>query len=75
MRKFLLFLTASPYGGQTVVTALNLAKATLDIGHQVTVFATGDGVQGFVKGQAPTGVFDVGASAEAILAKGGAVEL
>jgi len=75
MRKFLLFLTASPYGGQTAATALNLAKATLDIGHEVTVFATGDGVQGFMKGQAPTGVFDVGASAEAILAKGGAVEL
>ena len=75
MRKFLFFLTASPYSGQTAATALKLAKAVRDLGHDVTVFATGDGVQGFVKGQAPRGVFDVGAGAEAILAKGGAVDL
>ena len=75
MRKFLFFLTASPYGGQTAATALNLAKAVQDLGHEVTVFATGDGVHGFVKGQTPRGVFDVGGNAETLLVKGGAVEL
>ena len=75
MRKFLFFLTASPYSGQTAATALNLARAALDAGHQSTIFATGDGVYGFVKGLKATGVFDVGAAAETFLASGGAVDL
>jgi len=73
--RFLFVLTASPYGGQTAATALKLARAALDLGHGVTIFATGDGVHGFVKAQAPQGVFDVGTAARAILARGGAVDL
>jgi len=75
MKKFLFFLTASPYGGQSAGTALSLASAALEAGHQSTIFATGDGVYGFVKGLKATGVFDVGAAAETFLARGGAVDL
>jgi sulfur relay (sulfurtransferase) complex TusBCD TusD component (DsrE family) len=75
MQRFLFFLTASPYGGQTAASALRLAQAALDLGHGVSIFATGDGVHGFVKGQAPKGVFDAGGAAGAILARGGTVDL
>jgi len=76
MEKLLTFvLTASPYSGQTASTVLKLASAALTGRHRATIFATGDGVYGFVKGQKATGVFDVAAAAEAFLAKGGAVDL
>jgi hypothetical protein len=48
-------LTASPYSGETAATVLKLATAALDAAY------------GFVKGQAPAGVIDVGAAAEAFL--------
>ena len=76
MEKLLTFvLTASPYSGETVATVLKLATAALDAGHRPTIFATGDGAYGFVKGQKPAGVFDVAAAAEAFLSRGGAVDL
>lgn len=76
MEKLLTFiLTASPYSGQTPATVLGLASTALAAGHRATIFATGDGVYGFVKGQKPAGVFDVGAAVEAFLARGGAVDL
>lgn len=68
-------LTAGPYSGQTPATVLKLASAALTAGHRATIFATGDGVYGFVKGQKPTGVFDVAAAAEAFLADGGCADL
>ena len=76
LEKLLTFvLTASPYSGQTASTVLKLASAALDAGHRTQIFATGDGVYGFVKGQKPASVFDVAAAAGAFLAKGGAVAL
>ncbi|MFQ5946764.1 MAG: hypothetical protein ACE5NC_11030 [Anaerolineae bacterium] len=60
---------------RTTATVLKLATAALDAGHRSTVFATGDGVYGFVKGQNATGVFDVGVAAQAFLARGGEVAL
>jgi sulfur relay (sulfurtransferase) DsrF/TusC family protein len=68
-------LKASPYSGQTAATVLKLATAALDAGLPSTIFATADGAYGFVKGQKTAGVFDVGAAAEAYLARGGTVEL
>lgn len=68
-------LAASPYSGQTAATVLKLAAAALDARHPTTVFATGDGVYGFVNGQKATGVFDVAAAAESFLARGGEVDL
>lgn len=76
VEKLLTFiLTASPYSGETAATALKLAMAALDAGQRPAIFATGDGVYGFVKGQKSAGVFDVAAAAEAFLARGGAVDL
>ncbi len=74
-KQFTFVLTASPYSGQTPATVLELAMTVLDAGHRATIFATGDGVYGFVKGQKATGVFDVGGAADAFLARGGAVDL
>ena len=68
-------LSAGAYSGQTAASALKLAGATLDAGHRATIFATADGVSGFVKGQKVAGVFDVGAAAERFLARGGEVFL
>lgn len=68
-------LKASPYSGQTAATVLKLGTAALDAGIRSTIFATADGAYGFVKGQKATGIFDVGAAAEAYLARGGLVEL
>jgi sulfur relay (sulfurtransferase) complex TusBCD TusD component (DsrE family) len=73
--KLLFFLTAGPYAGQTAATALTLAGEALALGHSVNMFASGDGVYGFVKGQKTAGVFDVAAAAEAFLANGGFVDL
>lgn len=68
-------LTASPYSGGAAGTALKLATAALDAGHRPAIFATADGVYGFVKGQSPAAVFDVGSAAEVFLARGGEVHL
>jgi sulfur relay (sulfurtransferase) complex TusBCD TusD component (DsrE family) len=68
-------LSAAPYSGQSAASVLKLATAALEAGHRPVIFATADGVYGFVKGQKPTGVFDVGAAAEAFLAQGGEVHL
>jgi len=68
-------LAAGTYSGQTAASVLTLATAALDAGHRATIFATADGVSGFVKRQKVAGVFDVGAAAERFLARGGEVFL
>jgi len=76
MAKRLTFvLRASPYAGQTAATVLKLATAAVETGERPTIFATGDGVYGFVKGQKATAVFDVAAAVGAYLARGGGVDL
>lgn len=76
MQRHLTFvLSASPYSGQAAATVLKLATAALDAGHRATIFATADGVYGFVKDQKTTAVFDVGGAVQAFLARGGAVDL
>jgi sulfur relay (sulfurtransferase) complex TusBCD TusD component (DsrE family) len=74
-KRLTFILKASPYSGQTASTALKLATAAVEAGHATTIFATADGVYGFVKGQKAAGIFDVGAAAETYLARGGTVEL
>lgn len=74
-RSMTFVLSAGPYSGQTAASVLKLAGATLDVGHRATIFATADGVAGFVKGQKGAGVFDVGVAAERFLARGGEVFL
>ena len=55
-KRFTLFLSASPYAGEHAFTAARLAGAALDEGHEVTLFASGDGIYNFVRGQAGKGV-------------------
>ena len=76
MQRLLTFvLSAGPYSGQAAPSVLTLARAALDAGHRATIFATADGVHGFVKEQNVAGVFDVGAAAVAFLSRGGHVHL
>ena len=76
MQRLLTFvLSAGPYSGQAASSALALASAALGAGHRATIFATGDGVSGFVKEQKTAGIFDVGAAAAAFLSRGGDVHL
>ena len=76
MQRLLTFvLAAGPYSGQAASGALTLASAALGAGHRATIFATGDGVSGFVKEQKTAGIFDVGAAAAAFLSRGGDVHL
>ena len=58
-----------------IIGQVEASRRALEAGHQSTIFATGDGVYGFVKGLKATGVFNVGAAVEAFLARGGAVDL
>jgi sulfur relay (sulfurtransferase) DsrF/TusC family protein len=74
-KRFTFVLTASPYSGEAAATVLKLATAALDAGHRPAIFATADGAYGFVKGQKAVGAFNVGAAAEAFLARGGEVHL
>jgi sulfur relay (sulfurtransferase) complex TusBCD TusD component (DsrE family) len=39
-----IFLAAAPYSGQSASTAVRLARAALDAGHRVNIFASADGV-------------------------------
>ncbi len=66
-RRLTFILTASPYSGQTAATVLKLARTALDAGIRPTIFATGDGVYGFVRDQKATAVFDMGGAAEAFV--------
>ncbi|OGL15912.1 MAG: hypothetical protein A3F92_10255 [Candidatus Rokubacteria bacterium RIFCSPLOWO2_12_FULL_71_22] len=75
MTRMTFALAASPYSGAAAATVLKLATAAQEAGHRPAIFATADGVYGFVKGQKTAGVFDVGAAAEAFLARGGEVHL
>jgi sulfur relay (sulfurtransferase) complex TusBCD TusD component (DsrE family) len=70
-----LFLSAPPYAGQAASTAMRLAKAALEAGHQVNLFASGDGVYVFTTGHRPKGIPDVEAGFRALVAQGQHVEL
>jgi tRNA 2-thiouridine synthesizing protein D len=70
-----LFLSSTPYGGENAHTALQLARAALAKGHQVTVFASGDGVHAFQVNQGARGIPNAGAEFEALIEQGLRVEL
>jgi sulfur relay (sulfurtransferase) complex TusBCD TusD component (DsrE family) len=74
-KRFTFFLSAPPYAGQHAATAARLAGATLDEGHEVTVFASGDGIYNFLIGQSAKGVPNAESEFAALLARGLTVEL
>ena len=48
-----ILIFSTPYGSESTDTAIKLAEAALEMGHQVSIFAHGDGVHGFTAGQKP----------------------
>ncbi|MGI9861951.1 DsrE family protein [Moorella naiadis] len=51
-----LFLATTPYGFENTTTAIRLAETALAKGYKVTLFASGDGVHNFVRGQKAQGI-------------------
>jgi len=74
-KRFTLFLSASPYAGEHTATAASLAEAALDEGHEVTLFASGDGMYNFLIGQNAKGVPNAEGEFSALMARGLTVEL
>lgn len=74
-KRFTLFLSAPPYAGEHTATAAHLAGAALEEGHEVTLFASGDGVYNFLVGQNAKGVPNAESEFSALIARGLTVEL
>jgi sulfur relay (sulfurtransferase) complex TusBCD TusD component (DsrE family) len=55
-RTLTIFLTAAPYAGEHVSTAMRLARAALEAGHRVNLFASADGVYAFTTGHRAKGL-------------------
>lgn len=74
-RTLTLFLTGTPFGSQSPVTALNLAEAALDQGYQVNLFLSADAVYEASAGQRAIGLPAVGERLGGLIAKGLRVDL
>jgi len=74
-KRFTLFLSAPPYAGEHAATAARLAGAALEEGHEVTLFASGDGIYNFLIGQNPKGVPNVESEFATLMARGLTVQL
>ncbi len=70
-----IFLKAPPYAGQAASTAMRLARAALDAGHRVNIFASADGVYGFTVGHRAKGVPNAEAGFRDLISGGAHVEL
>lgn len=51
-----ILLTTAPYAGERASTAMRLAKAALEAGHRVNLFASADGVYAFTAGHRAKGL-------------------
>lgn len=74
-RTLTIFLTAAPYAGEFASTAMRLAKAALETGHQVSLFASADGVYAFTIGHRVKGLPDAEAGFRLLIEQGQHVEL
>lgn len=70
-----LFVTATPFGAQSPVTALRLAEAALDKGYPVNLFMSADAVYGAAAGQKAAGLPPIGEQLERLVARGLRVDL
>ncbi len=70
-----LFLTTPPYACENTHTALQLARAALDKGYAVNLFASADGVHNFTCDQHPKGLPDAGQGFAELIERGLHVEL
>lgn len=74
-KRLTLFLSTTPYAFENTYTILRLAEAALNKGHEVKVFASGDGVYNFLKGQKAKGLPNAQEGFENLINKGLKVEL
>ncbi|MDG6995931.1 MAG: DsrE family protein [Nitrososphaerota archaeon] len=70
-----ILLFTTPYSSENTDTAVKLAQAALNQGHSVTVFAYGDSVHSFTKGQRATGIPNAEKEFQVLLDRGLKVEL
>lgn len=70
-----IFFTAAPYAGESASTAMRLAKAALEAGHRVNLFASADGVYAFTTGHRAKGIPNAEAGFRLLIEQGQHVEL
>ncbi len=75
MKTLTLFLTTTPYAYENTHTALQLARAALDKGYQVNLFASADGVYNFTKDHQAKGIPNAAQEFAALIERGLHVEL
>jgi tRNA 2-thiouridine synthesizing protein D len=74
-RTLTIVLAGTPYGSERAVQALRLARAALEKGHRVNLFATADGTYVALSGQAAKGLPNAGQELERLIERGLHVEL
>ncbi|MBI5651026.1 MAG: DsrE family protein [Chloroflexi bacterium] len=75
MKTLTLFLTTTPYAYENTHTALQLARAALQKGLQVNLFASADGVYNFTRDHQAKGLPNAGQEFAALIEQGLHVEL
>lgn len=70
-----ILLFTTPYGSENTDTAIKIAQAALNKGYEVTIFAYGDSVHNFTKGQRPSGITNAEKEFQILISKGLKVEL
>ena len=76
MKKHLgILLFTTPYSSENTDTAIKISRAALTKGHNVTIFAYGDSVHSFTKGQRAKGIPNAEVEFQQLIQKGLKVEL
>jgi len=70
-----IMLFTTPYSSENTATAIKIAKSALNQGHDVRIFAYGDSVHGFTKGQRAAGIPNAETEFQILIDKGLKVEL
>ena len=70
-----IMLFTTPYSSENTATAIKIARSALNQGHAVTIFAYGDSVHGFTKGQKAAGIPNAETEFQILIDKGLKVEL
>lgn len=75
MKTLTIFLTTTPYAFENTHTVLQLARAALDKGYTVNLFASADGVYNFTKDHQAKGIPNAAQEFAALIERGLHVEL
>jgi len=70
-----LFLNTSPYNYENTYTAMKIAEAALEKGLETRLVASTDGIYGFLRGQAGSGMPNAGDGFTSLMNKGLKVSL